>query len=115
MDLEEWVRAVTMQEGKYLEDESSLDESSTHDLDKPPMDEFNEWGAFDDSEFETFLEGLGTSTAPPEMVPHLDLRPQWFTQVEDLYPKWNPIESHGNSGEIGAKAPPTLSDNDGIK
>ena len=81
------------------------DEPSTH---YSCMDESNEWNAF-----ETFLEGLGRA----DMAPHLDLRPQWCKQEEEFYPKWNHTEGHGNSGGIGAEAPPELScdENDGNK
>ena len=73
----------------------------------------NKWGILNETEFEEFKENIGKAptvlSGITETTTHLNLRPEWSKNGEDMYPEWNTEESHKNQRENGHQNAPKIS------
>ena len=90
MSLEQWLEAVKLQEAALLGEECSGEDLPTKGVAEDAMD-----NALYDRELEAFPDSIGGATAVTNMLPHLNLRPEWSRYEEEVFPKWDANESHG--------------------
>ena len=114
LEEDEWIgelrKQEALQEEEYLRENNDIGETAEYSNDNT-----NEWGILNETEFEEFIGSIGkapfvlSEVTETTTTTHLNLRPEWSKNGEDMYPELNTEESHKNQSENGHQNAPKIS------